>query len=60
MDGMINMVESLIEVIIFKDEKEPKIIQKTKEWWAQAEALNSLLLMSKFIRIKKKYYPKIL
>lgn len=42
----------------FKDEKEPKIIQKTKEWWAQAEALNSLLLMSKIYPDQKKYYQK--
>jgi mannobiose 2-epimerase len=30
----------------FRGEERPSIIRKTKEWWTQAEALNSLLLMS--------------
>lgn len=42
----------------FKDEREPKIIQKTKEWWVQAEALNSLLMMSSIYPDQKNYYQK--
>jgi mannobiose 2-epimerase len=36
--------------------KEFKIIKDTKVWWAQAEALNSLLLFSKIYPKEKKYY----
>ena len=39
----------------FNNEKEPRIIKSTKEWWAQAEALNSLLLMSTIYPNEKKY-----
>ena len=42
----------------FKGETNLKIIQKTKEWWAQAEALNSLLLMSSIYPDQKDYYQK--
>ena len=30
----------------FKDESAPRVIKTEKDWWAQAEALNSLLMMS--------------
>jgi mannobiose 2-epimerase len=42
----------------YKNEDEPKIIKSTKEWWAQAEALNSLLLMSSFYPAEENYYQK--
>jgi cellobiose epimerase len=42
----------------FKNKNEPKIVENTKEWWAQAEALNSLLLMSFIYHAEKKYYQK--
>ena len=31
----------------FDDEEHPAIVKNTKEWWAQVEAMNSFLLMSK-------------
>lgn len=42
----------------FKNENEPRIVKNTKEWWAQAEALNSLLLMSSLYPHEKKYFQK--
>jgi cellobiose epimerase len=42
----------------FEGDSKPKIIQKTKEWWAQAEALNSLLLMSSIYPDQKNYYQR--
>lgn len=42
----------------FKDEPDLKIIQMTKEWWAQSETLNSLLLMSTKYPDQKEYYEK--
>lgn len=42
----------------FNGETEPQIIQKTKEWWVQTEALNSLLIMSLIYSDQSKYYQK--
>ena len=42
----------------FINEKEPRIVKTTKEWWAQAEALNSLLLMSEIYPFEKIYYSR--
>lgn len=42
----------------FKNKTEPQIIQNTKEWWAQTEALNSFLLMYSIYPNEKKYYDK--
>lgn len=42
----------------FNNENELRIVKTTKEWWAQAEALNSLLLMSLLYPSEKKYYQK--
>jgi len=42
----------------FKDESKPQIVKNTKEWWAQAEALNSLLLISSIYPAEKEYYQK--
>ncbi len=43
----------------FKDEKNISIIKNTKNWWAQAEGLNTLLLMAeKFPRDRMHYYHK--
>jgi cellobiose epimerase len=39
----------------------PVVIRKTKEWWAQAEALNSFLIMSdRFPEDSIRYYDKFL
>ncbi len=37
----------------FKGESKCRIVKETKNWWAQAEGLNALLLFQKFIRRKK-------
>jgi len=42
----------------FKNENEPQIVKSTKEWWSQAEALNSLLLMSTLYPADREYYQK--
>jgi len=34
----------------FKGEDKCRIVKDTKNWWAQAEALNALLLFSKYFR----------
>jgi cellobiose epimerase len=39
----------------FKGETSCKIVQSTKNWWAQAEGLNALLLFSKIFPEEKKY-----
>jgi cellobiose epimerase len=41
----------------FKGDKKCTIIQTTKNWWAQAEALNVLLIMSRIFP-KSKVYPE--
>lgn len=42
-----------------KNDNKLTIIQNTKEWWAQAEALNSFLMMSElFLNDKLDYYQK--
>ncbi|MGK9368657.1 AGE family epimerase/isomerase [Melioribacter sp. Ez-97] len=41
-------------------EGECKIIKDTKNWWAQAEALNALLLFSKIFPNEKRYYKLFL
>jgi mannobiose 2-epimerase len=40
----------------FLNEDKPEIIKKSKEWWAQYEALNSFLLMSQLQPSKNEYY----
>ena len=40
----------------FKDSKTCTIINDKKNWWSQAEGLNSLLLMSKIFPAEEKYY----
>jgi mannobiose 2-epimerase len=40
----------------FKGDDKLTIIDFTKNWWAQAEGLNSLLMMSKIFPEEKKYY----
>ena len=46
---------------IFKGEDSVKIIMNKKEWWSQAEALNSFLMMSKLFPVDKhNYYEKFL
>lgn len=42
----------------FAGETKPKIIQQLKEWWSQAEALNSLLMMYELFPHERKYYYK--
>jgi cellobiose epimerase len=43
----------------FNNESEIKIVRKTKEWWSQAEAMNSLLIMSKlYPDDQRNYYKK--
>ena len=44
----------------FKGESECKIIKDTKNWWAQAEGLNALLLFSRIFPQEKKYYDYFL
>ncbi|MGA9407504.1 MAG: AGE family epimerase/isomerase [Bacteroidota bacterium] len=44
----------------FKGENECKIIKETKNWWAQAEGLNALLLFSKIFPQEKKYHDNFL
>ena len=39
----------------FEGEEKITIIQQTKNWWAQAEGLNALLLMSKIFPDEKNY-----
>lgn len=39
----------------FNDSDSITIINKSKQWWVQAEALNAFLLMSKFFPNEKKY-----
>lgn len=42
-----------------ENELRPEIVLKTKEWWSQAEAMNSLLIMSKLYPDDKlNYYEK--
>lgn len=40
----------------FKNETSPKITKRTKEWWSQAEALNTFLLMSSVFPDKNEKY----
>ena len=43
----------------YKGDTYPTIIRRTKEWWSQAEALNSLLMMSElFPSDEMRYYEK--
>jgi mannobiose 2-epimerase len=43
----------------FKNEKQLTIIKETKNWWAQAEALNTLLLMAdRYPKDKMQYFEK--
>ncbi len=43
----------------YENKNKAEIIRDTKEWWSQAEALNSFLLMSQlFPQDKLKYYEK--
>lgn len=45
----------------FKGESKPRIIQETKEWWGQVEALNSLLMFSNlFPNDPHRYFEKFL
>jgi cellobiose epimerase len=44
----------------FKGEQKCKIIKNTKNWWAQAEGLNALLLFSKIFPGEQKYYDYFL
>ena len=44
----------------FKDSDTITVIDKSKVWWVQAEALNSLLLFSKLFPDEKKYYQDFL
>ena len=44
----------------FKGESDCKIIKDTKNWWAQAEGLNALLLFSKIYPQEKKYHDYFL
>jgi mannobiose 2-epimerase len=44
----------------FKDSDSITIIDKAKVWWAQAETLNSLLLMSELFPEENKYYRSFL
>lgn len=44
----------------FKDSKTCTIINDKKNWWSQAEGLNSLLLMSKIFPQEEKYYSHFL
>jgi mannobiose 2-epimerase len=41
-------------------QKQASIINNEKEWWSQAEALNSFLMMSELFPNDKKYYEKFL
>lgn len=44
----------------FKDSDSCTIIRDTKNWWAQAEGLNALLLMSKIFPNEEKYFEHFL
>jgi len=44
----------------FYDNAKCEIIKDTKNWWAQAEGLNALLLFSKIFPEEKKYYELFL
>lgn len=44
----------------FKENNECTIIKDTKNWWAQAEGLNALLLFSKIFPEEKIYYDLLL
>lgn len=44
----------------FKNEKDCTIIKDTKNWWAQAEGLNALLLFSNIFPDEKKYFDYFL
>jgi hypothetical protein len=45
----------------FPGEDRPAIVRRTKEWWAQVEAFNSLLMMSElFPDDERHYYDKFL
>jgi mannobiose 2-epimerase len=44
----------------YSEEGECKIIKHTKNWWAQAEALNALLIFSKIFPNEKRYYKLFL
>ena len=44
----------------FKDEIKCTIIKEEKNWWSQAEGLNSLLLFSRIFPEEKKYYDHFL
>ncbi|MFZ1292397.1 MAG: AGE family epimerase/isomerase [Melioribacteraceae bacterium] len=44
----------------YKNELEPKIINRSKVWWVQAEGLNALLLFYKMFPEEKKYYDLFL
>lgn len=40
----------------FPGEIRPRIVRRTKEWWAQVEALNSLLMMSDLFPEEQQHY----
>ncbi len=43
----------------FRGKQQPTIVRNTKEWWSQAEALNSFLMMSElFPKDELNYYQK--
>ncbi|MCX6168224.1 MAG: AGE family epimerase/isomerase [Ignavibacteriales bacterium] len=44
----------------FKDSDKCTIINDKKNWWSQAEGLNSLLLFSQIFPVEKKYYNNFL
>jgi mannobiose 2-epimerase len=44
----------------FQGESVCRIIKETKNWWAQAEGLNALLLFSKIFPQEKKYFDYFL
>ncbi|MGK9475318.1 AGE family epimerase/isomerase [Melioribacter sp. OK-6-Me] len=44
----------------YSEDGECSIIKDTKNWWAQAEALNALLLFSKIFPNEKRYYKLFL
>lgn len=46
----------IYEGYYFKNEMEPRVINKSKVWWVQAEGLNSLLMMYKLFPEEKRYY----
>ncbi|MDZ7314704.1 MAG: AGE family epimerase/isomerase [candidate division KSB1 bacterium] len=43
----------------FKGESLPRVIKREKDWWAQAEALNSLLMISLLYPNERRYRPAL-